>query len=275
MADQDPGTDMDAAAAVVIPCYRQAHLIRGAIESALLQSVPPAEIILVDDGSDDDLQSVASSYPQVTFLQQGNRGLAAARNTGLRAASSDKVIFLDADDLLLPDAVASGLACFSAFPDAGFVYGGFREAKDDELSERPSSPLTRSDLIRCNWIAMIASVMFDRDKLVGIGGFNENLGMCEDWDAYLRLSRRYSFGCHCNIVATYVRHAGNMSNAVPKLRKWIRAVRKLEKARGLTIDEMAAWHEGEAVWRSFYPRPARDPVFVRVRRRLALMGWAA
>ncbi|WP_366512886.1 glycosyltransferase family 2 protein [Sphingomonas telluris] len=129
MADQDPGTDLDAAVAVVIPCYRQAHLIRGAIESALLQSVPPAEIILVDDGSDDDLQSVACSYPQVTFLQQGNRGLAAARNAGLRAAASDKVIFLDADDLLLPDAVASGLACFSAFPDAGFVLWRLQRGK--------------------------------------------------------------------------------------------------------------------------------------------------
>ena len=109
--------------AVVIPCYNQRNFLASAIESALEQSLPAAEIIVVDDGNEEDLSEFARSYPAITLLRQANRGLAGARNAGLRACTAQRVIFLDADDRLGPDAVEAGLRCFDDNPGAAFVYG--------------------------------------------------------------------------------------------------------------------------------------------------------
>src|SRR5919106_374521 len=110
----DP-TDRDvskpATVGVVITTYNHAHFLADAIESVLRQTCPAAEIIVVDDGSTDDPISVVAGYPHVNLVRQGNQGLAAARNSGLRETKTDKVIFLDADDRLLPNAVSAGLAC--------------------------------------------------------------------------------------------------------------------------------------------------------------------
>src|SRR3954451_13776950 len=95
--------------ALVINTYQQAHFLSASIESALAQTVPFDEIIVVDDGSTDDPASVVAHYPGVRLITRPNAGLAAARNTGLTACSSSYVVFLDADDLLMPNAVRAGL----------------------------------------------------------------------------------------------------------------------------------------------------------------------
>ena len=108
-------------------------------------------------------------------------------------------------------------------------------------------------MLRFNYVGMVASAMFDRTALLAVGGFDESLGMCEDWDAYLRLTRGADFATHCEIVATYVKHAGNMSADLPRLRNWIGVVREREKARGLSAEEEQAWREGAAVWEDVVP----------------------
>lgn len=249
--------------AVVIPCYRHAHFLAGAIESALHQSVPPDEIIVVDDGSDDDPESVTARYPDVRLLSQPNRGLSAARNAGLHAAASDKIVFLDADDRLTPGAVRAGLDCFRKNPEAAFVYGAFAEVRGASESSAFCRVGSHTDMIRCNWIGCPAAVMYDRAKLIEQGGFDESLAMCEDWDAYLRLSRAHPFAAHGKLVARYVKHGANMSDDLTELKRWIGIVREREKARGLTPDQERAWREGEAVWRHTLdpnrkpPSPAR------------------
>ena len=90
-----------------------------AIRSVIHQSVPAKEIIVVDDGSTDHPEAVVSRYPQVRLIRQRNQGLSAARNTGLRAAVSDKIIFLDADDRLCQGAIEAGLECFRAIQRPG------------------------------------------------------------------------------------------------------------------------------------------------------------
>src|SRR5215212_9690625 len=89
---------------VVIPCYNQAHFLSEAIESVLAQTHPNFEIIVVDDGSTDNTSEVAARYPGVRHIRQDNQGLAAARNTGLRESKGTCLVFLDADDRLLPNA---------------------------------------------------------------------------------------------------------------------------------------------------------------------------
>src|SRR5919112_6190031 len=111
---------------VVIPCYNQAHFLGEAIESVLSQSYRNFEIIVVDDGSTDETSEVASRYEEVRLIRQENRGLSGARNTGIRDSQGEFLVFLDADDKLLPGALEAGLRCFEAHPECEFVFGDFR-----------------------------------------------------------------------------------------------------------------------------------------------------
>ena len=239
--------------AVVIPCYRQRDFLARAIDSALNQSLPAAEIIVVDDGNEEDLSDFARSYPAITLLRQANRGLAGARNAGLQAAKSDKIIFLDADDHLCPNAIQAGLDCFKASPEPAFVYGAYVEERGSARRELFMPANQRLDLLRFNCVAMIGTAMLERAALLEIDGFDESLAMCEDWDVYLRLSRSHAFAAHPNIVAHYVLHEGNMSNDVRELKRWMGVVREKERERGLDADELKAWGQGGSALHAIYP----------------------
>jgi glycosyltransferase involved in cell wall biosynthesis len=262
--------------AIVIPCFNQKRFLAGAIDSALAQTAAADEIIVVNDGSDEDLSGVTRSYPEARLIRQENRGPAGARNRGLEEAASDRIVFLDADDRLLPDAIATGLECFGRSPGAAFVYGAHRILTGDAATRTYFPVSSHHDLVRCNWVGMIGTVMFDRARLLEIGGFDESLGMCEDWDAYLRLSRKFPFAAHDHVVADYVKHEGNTSNDLHRLWKWIEVVRARELERGLDADDQLAWREGEAVWeRMLGPDPAKQRLVDRAGRRLArtLRRW--
>ena len=116
---------------VVIPCYNQAHFLGEAIGSVLNQSYRNFEIIVVDDGSTDNTSEVASHYEEVRLVRQENRGLAGARNRGLGEANGEFLVFLDADDRLLPGALEAGLGRFEANPECAFVSGQARRIAED------------------------------------------------------------------------------------------------------------------------------------------------
>ena len=255
--------------AVIIPCFEQGRYLESAVRSALDQSKRPYEILVIDDGGSEDLQSIVGKFSQARLLRQGNRGLAAARNLGLRTATSDKLIFLDADDQLLPNAISAGLSCFADHGGAAFVYGGFQEVRADKSKTRFVDMRDRRDLLRCNWVAMIATAMFDRKKLLEAGGFDQTLGMCEDWDAYLRLSRDHGFASHPEIVAIYHKHGSNMSDDVPQLVRWIDEVRAREMQRGLSRSERRAWRQGAHVRDYFYGAARERSLLERAQGKLS------
>src|ERR1700733_5080501 len=117
--------------AVIIATYNQARFLSEAISSILAQTRPADEIVVVDDGSTDDPGAVASQYPGVKIICQSNRGRSAARNVGLRNCSSTHVVFLDADDRLLPMALELGAEQATKYPKYGFVYGGHYDISED------------------------------------------------------------------------------------------------------------------------------------------------
>jgi SAM-dependent methyltransferase len=202
--------------AVIITSYNHAGFLADAIRSVLKQSRSADEIIVVDDGSTDDPAAIAAQFPPVRFVRQENRGLSAARNTGLRECSSRYVAFLDADDRLLPEALREGLACFQRRPGSAFVYGGHRIVWQDgrartsgihrPIPERPYLALLARDLV-----GMHATVLYRRDCILAVGGFDETLRRREDYDVYLRLARRYPVASHPAIIAEYRQHGSNMS----------------------------------------------------------------
>jgi glycosyltransferase involved in cell wall biosynthesis len=182
---------------IVIPCYQQAHYLEEAIESVLAQTYPHYEIIVVDDGSPDDTAAVAARYPPVRYIRQKNQGLAAARNTGLRASQGAYLTFLDADDRLTPGALARGVSCLTEHPEAGLVFGCYRKinAQGELLPTCPPAYAGSDlyhDLLKFNCIGMVCNVMYRRAVFDRLGGFDPNISPAADYDLYLRVALPHS-----------------------------------------------------------------------------------
>jgi glycosyltransferase involved in cell wall biosynthesis len=207
----------DALVSVVVPCYNQAHFLGEAIESVLAQSYSHLEILVVDDGSTDNTSEVAARYSGVRCIRQYNQGLSTARNSGIRESKGAYLVFLDADDRLLPSAIETNLECLEAHPECAFVSGRYRNitVEGTPFPELPSPYCVRSDhyieLLRGNYIEMHATVMYRRSVFGSVGGFDTSLKACEDYDICLRIARDFPVHCHGKIVAEYRRHATNMS----------------------------------------------------------------
>ncbi len=215
---------------VVIPCYRGEHLVTDAIQSVLTQTGAQVEVIVVDDGSPDRSADVVGAIgdARVRVLRhETNRGIAAARNTGLTAAQSEFVAFLDQDDLWLPgfvEAVLDALskpgaeACVLGFSnvidrDANGVnrrFPGVRAPLALELSA-PQSLLAA--MLRGRFVMLGASII-RRTALVEAGGFDEKMrGGADDIDVLLRLAERGGF-VHIDAILFVRRlHGQNYTNA--------------------------------------------------------------
>src|SRR5713101_4173715 len=111
---------------VIIPSYNHAQFLGQAIESVLAQSYSNFELIVVDDGSTDNTTEVARRYSPVRYIYQENAGLSSARNSGLRQSRGEFLVFLDADDRLLPHALETGISCMREHPECAFVSGHCR-----------------------------------------------------------------------------------------------------------------------------------------------------
>jgi glycosyltransferase involved in cell wall biosynthesis len=242
---------------VVITTYNHAHFLGEALASVCAQTRAADAIVVVDDGSDDDPAEVVARFRGVRCIRQDNRGLAAARNAGLRASSTRYVMFLDADDRLEPRAIEEGLACFGRAPDSGFVYGGhlFVDRDGNKTGERfePPGESAYLHLLRCNFIGMHGTVMYRRDVLEAIGGFDERLRRCEDYDVYLRIARQHPITGYPDLVAAYRLHGENMST---DHRGMLRAALDVHARHSPTADDSAetraAWREGRQRWRRYY-----------------------
>jgi glycosyltransferase involved in cell wall biosynthesis len=221
---------------VIIPTYNSARFLAEAISSVLAQTRPADEIIVVDDGSNDDPASVVAQFPTVRLIRQENRGPSSARNTGFRDSQARYIIFLDADDRLLPIAIEAGLRCIAVRPDCGFVYGGHRYISElgEPISHDNAKPIEGDPhlaLLRENRIAMHATVLYRRDCLLAVDGFDETFRRAEDYDLYLRIAQRYPIASHTEIVAEYRQHGQNNSSDLKKMYLAGRAVLDRHKTR--------------------------------------------
>ena len=124
---------------VVIPCYGQAHYLGEAIESVLAQTYPHLEILVIDDDSHDNASSIASRYPGVRCVREENAGMAGARNLGIRSTNGDFLVFLDADDRLLPEAIEAGLRELEEHPECAAAIGTYRRTATTASRSTPTS----------------------------------------------------------------------------------------------------------------------------------------
>jgi glycosyltransferase involved in cell wall biosynthesis len=206
----------DPIVSVIIPCYNGEAFLKETIESALAQSYQRVEVIVVDDGSTDGSAEIAQAYP-IRYIRQPNRGLTASRNLGIRESSGSYVVFLDADDRLMPGAIETGLRVLAQHPECAMTVGDhlFVSADGSYLASSGKTCLLSSHyeaLLKSNFIEMISSVLFRRSIFDEVGGFNTELRVAEDYELYLRIARDHAICCHPAVVAEYRLHHKNVSH---------------------------------------------------------------
>lgn len=224
---------------VVIPTYNRAGLLKQTLDSLLVQTYSKWECIVIDDGSTDETEQVVRQHEcQTQYIRQENSGPAAARNRGIKRATGDSLLFLDSDDLLLPEALEVLVKTLDRHPDAGVAYGGFYGFYPDgspgtipevpHLSAAPSSsPWPNRDvhpyglsveghvlpvLLRHDAIVMGTSLV-RQSVAEESGGFDPTLDFMEHWDFFLRLAQKgVPFAAANRPVLRIRMHDGNLSS---------------------------------------------------------------
>ena len=209
---------------VVLPTYNGEKYIGEALESAFAQTLPPFEVIVVDDGSTDDTGKIVGRYgDRVRYIAQTNRGVAGAYNTGIAAATGDLVAFLEHDDLWAPEKNALQVQAFER-QHVGLVFCPVSLLAEGQASKTNSLELDDgeglygfADFFKQNRILNCSTVMIKRGLLSQVGGFREDLRLGFDYDLWLRVL------AHCNVfsvpepLVTYRIHGGNLSRDAHEL----------------------------------------------------------
>lgn len=263
---------------IVIPCYGQAHFLPEAIETALGQTYPRTEVVVVDDGSPDDAAEVAASYARVRCIRQENRGLAGARNRGLAESSGDCLVFLDSDDRLRPRAVELGLRALRQPPSAAFAYGGCALVDVDGKPLGPSPrPIVEGDhylsLLPGNFLPNPAAITFRRDAILTARGFTIGVHGVEDYDLCLRLARMFHARGFPEVVADYRQHGNSLSHRAAVMSESMLKVlqSQMEHVAGDPAYEVAL-QKGLARWRREY---YAELLVTRARQNARAGRWVA
>ena len=212
---------------VVIPCYNSAHLIVDAINSVISQTYTNWEIVIVDDGSTDDLKTAISAFTNraIQLIRQTNSGPSVARNRGIKNAHGEYIAFLDADDIWLPEKLEKQVRILECRKDYGLVFcDGYRwihrkpfEAcnKLSQLYATPNEHPTLEKLFKIHMIPT-SSVLFRKSLIERCGLINEQLKGGEDFEFFLRIAAIRSINYLDEPLMAYRVHSNNTSSVVLK-----------------------------------------------------------
>jgi glycosyltransferase involved in cell wall biosynthesis len=175
---------------VIITTYNRSFLISRAIDSVLNQSLPPYEIIVVNDGSSDDTKRVLDQYRDIKVINKKNGGISSARNIGITKASGDYIAFLDDDDLWHRDKLKLQFALNSVFSHTDEIWLRNKiEVQQKSHHKKPDGWCFYDNLEFCK--ISPSTVMIKRDIFKQVGLFDERLEVCEDYDMWLRILKSY------------------------------------------------------------------------------------
>ncbi|MGH7787058.1 MAG: glycosyltransferase family 2 protein [Candidatus Binatia bacterium] len=234
---------------VIIPTHDRRTLVCEAVASVLAQRDCAPEVIVVDDGSSDDTATALQHFgDRIRVLRQPMRGVSAARNSGARKARGAWLAFLDSDDLWEPTKLARQLAFHRARPGLlasqtaeVWVRNGVR-VNQCLHHAKPDGDIFAPSVARC--VVGASTVMLQRALFVSLGGFDESLPVCEDYDLWLRLGHRVAVGLLDEpLVIKRGGHADQLSR-----RHWgMDRFRVASLARLLSSGELRAAHRALAI----------------------------
>ncbi|MFD7814949.1 glycosyltransferase family 2 protein [Streptomyces sp. NPDC059785] len=192
----------------MIPAHNTSRTLAACLDSVLAQSRPADEVIVVDDGSTDRTARIAHGYPCTVIRLAPNRGVSAARNAGIAAATGDVLFFLDSDEALGPDSVAAALEILDADPRCGCVHGII--APDPLFDD---GPVERYKTLHAYWwrargvgeveTAFFAQAAVRREVFERVGGFDETLRDSEDLELSDRIAPHFTIVLTDRIVARH------------------------------------------------------------------------
>jgi len=274
----------------VIPAYNAAKTIGRAIDSLLAQAVPPDEILVVDDGSSDQLESALKTYrSKVTYLPKPNGGAASARNHGIDRSQGEFIAFLDADDCWEPSKLQRQLEILNRYPEVGLIASRFYT---QEPGAARSEPSRRPDHLLDRVIAASGGVLFELAMLVltstvvirrtALGDFRFESGLepAEDRDLWIRLLHSHPGYVIADPLATVILEPGSLSRSDPD-RDYSPMIHVLGKFARL-LDHRGLSHFEARVFRGWAashlangrPQAAIAPALRRlVRQPSSLEGW--
>lgn len=222
---------------VIIPAYNAHNFIGETLDSVIAQTYQPIEIIVVDDGSTDDTARIVSGYrSQVQYYHQKNSGgCAIPRNTGIAISSGEFLCFIDADDLMVPDRIASQVDFMQRFPEVGLVfsnYQNFTETAPYPTTHFETCPIlhahlsSRDEVVIENARAYLAqenfgiasSFLMRRSLVLAEPSFEPSLKSSEDFHYYYRLSRHTQVGILNKVGMLRRLHGNNMSGKTEQMR---------------------------------------------------------
>lgn len=251
---------------VVIPAYNSAAFIGEALASVRAQTVQPAEILVVDDGSSDATREIAREAGAIVVQVEQNGGPATARNLGIRKARGELIAFLDADDIWAPEQLEVCCGLLERHPEAAVAFslvtqfGAADQAQPALLPE--GVPVSAADVLWEQNPLIQSAAVARRDALVAIGGYRDGMRHAEDYDLWLRLAQRHPFVCTHRRLVRYRVHAAQHSLRLDQMFRsawqlrhdlWQAVGPELSgesRARGLSalhrayeMDLATAWHQ--------------------------------
>ena len=210
-------TEHNPLVSVIIPNYNHARFLGDAIRSVLDQDYKNVEIIIVDDGSTDNSREIAGQFgEQIHYIYQTNAGLSSARNKGIRASNGSLIGVLDADDMYELGYLCTLVAELQSNPDAYGIYCGYQFIDQEnnllpQIEARPvASELLYEVLLDGNFFVP-ESIFLHRHVYEKVGLFDEALRACEDWDVWLRVTKKFKIIHSHEILTRHRILAGSMS----------------------------------------------------------------
>jgi glycosyltransferase involved in cell wall biosynthesis len=214
---QKPVENDQPLASVIIPNYNHAQYVSDAIDSVLAQTYRNYEIIVVDDGSTDNSREVVTKFGErVQYIYQNNAGLSAARNTGIKASRGSLIGVLDADDMYEPDFLSTLVVALQENPAADGIYCGYQFVDHQnnllpQIEARFISHDKLYDALLDGNFFVPESIFLRRYVYEHVGLFDETLRACEDWDVWLRVTKKYKIIYSPNILTRHRILPGSMS----------------------------------------------------------------
>ena len=240
---------------IIIPCFNYGKYLPDAFESIRQQNYPNIEIIVVDDGSTDNTREIVEKDGKAKYIYQTNQGLSAARNTGIKNSKGEYIIFLDADDILLPDAINTNLRYIKKNEKLAFVSGTFEVnfTENNEIIDKISEVETDHylQLLQGNYIGFPAVVLYRRwifDEIV----FDLSLKSCQDYNLNLEIARKHPVFHHTKKVASYRIHNSNMSSNIPAMLSEVLYILESQKKYFTKTSEKKAYKRGKKNWKYYY-----------------------
>jgi glycosyltransferase involved in cell wall biosynthesis len=206
-----------AVVSVIVPTYNRGYCLEECIASVLGQTFADLEVVVVDDCSTDDTKAIVAAIadPRVRYVSHTeNRGGAAARNTGIRASTSEFVAFIDSDDRWLPHKLEKQMALLQQKGEEyGFVYTWFtgRDLAGQEVwrMNETVDGLASDALLVANAVGTFSSVLARRSVLELVGGLDEQMRSCQDWDLFVRLNAVTKVCCVEEYLVDYLQNSGD------------------------------------------------------------------